>query len=66
MHRNPDLLGLLDEACFPAPRFAQEQSLLASLQLLGMRSSITPETLLHSASLIQTLATTDSLAANAR
>eukprot|EP00884_Botryococcus_braunii_P020227 jgi/Botrbrau1/6889/Bobra.67_3s0008.1 len=64
--RNPDLLGLLDEACFPFSIFAEDESLLAALQVLGMRSTVTPETLLQSARLIESLARTDDIAANAR
>ncbi len=65
--RNPELLAILDETvCFPSGLFAHDEGLLAALQVLGMRSTVTPETLLESARLVQTLAQCDQAAANAR
>eukprot|EP00803_Ostreobium_quekettii_P010692 evm.model.scf_230.1 EVM.evm.TU.scf_230.1 scf_230:55-29919(-) len=65
--RNRDLADLLDPATsFPASDLASDNGMLASLQLLGMKTSITPETLLQSANSVQNLAPMDCAAAISR
>ena len=58
---------LLDgQRFFPASIFGRDEALLAALQQLGLRSAVTPDTLLDSAQFVEQLAATDEDAAYAR
>lgn len=65
--RNPELVYLLDgRQFFPAGVFGRNEALLAALQQLGLRSAVTPDTLLDSAHFVEQLSATDEEAAYAR
>ncbi len=64
--RKPELVALLDSSSsFPAGPFASEEA-LASLQRVGLRSTVSTATLLDSARSVVELAARDQEAARAR
>ena len=65
--RNPELVYLLDgQRFFPAGIFSRDEALLAALQQLGLRTAVTPDTLLESAHFVEQLSATNEDAAYAR